>query len=244
MQRLDFKDFNTKEHSVWSVMFTQQAQKRDDQIHPLFSEGILKLGLNDKGIPHIDEVNKKLKSLTGFAGVPVEGLEEPESFFEMLSNREFPIGNFIRSDVDSTYTPAPDIFHDLYGHLPFLANKEYADFCCDLGRRAVKAEGDAKAIRQWERLFWFAVEFSLIKQNGKRLIFGAGIASSVGECAYALSDKPQCVPFDIYEIRKREYNIDEYQKTLFVLENPQQLYSCLDAYEKATFQALEHIVHP
>ena len=149
----------------------------------------------------------------------------------MLARREFPIGNFIRDPKDLSYTPAPDVFHDLYGHLPFFADAAYANFCADLGLRASRYLDSPTKIRQFERLFWFAVEFALLETPVGRRIFGAGIASSFGECRYALSNEPELIPFDLHVIRAQEFKIDEFQKRLFVIKDVGQLYGCLDSFE-------------
>lgn len=229
---VQLRDFSPEEHKTWKLLFERQAPKRDEQIVDLFSRGIHALGLTADRIPDLKEVNRRLEAFTGFRGVPVEGFEEPESFYEMLSRREFPIGYFIRDLGDLGYTPAPDVFHDLYGHLPFLIDHAYADFCQDLGRRTMKFAKEPELLRQWERLFWFGAEFPLVKTaNGVR-IFGAGIASSFDECAFALSKKPEVIPFDIEIIRKQEFDISKIQEKIFLLESPQQLYNCLDAFER------------
>lgn len=231
---VQFRDFSPEEHKTWQLLFERQRPKRDEQIFGLFSRGVESLGFTADRIPDLTEVNKKLSALTGFRGVPVEGFEAPESFYEMLARREFPIGYFIRDPKDLGYTPAPDVFHDLYGHLPFLIDRDYARFCQDLGRRAMKHAGDPERFRQWERLFWFGVEFPLVKTEAGTKIFGAGIASSFDECAYALGDEPEVIPFDIEVIRHLEFDISRIQERIFLLESPQQLYGCLDAFERAS----------
>lgn len=227
-----FREFSPEEHETWRLLFERQAKLREQQIDPIFSAGIRALSFTADRIPDLRLVNAQLKKLTGFSGVPVEGFEDPLSFYEMLSRREFPVGYFIRDAADLGYTPAPDIFHDLYGHLPFLANREYADFCQDLGKRTIKYAAEPERLRQWERLFWFGAEFPLIKTAQGIRIFGAGIASSFSECAYSLSDQPEVLNFDIEKIRSQEFSIDKMQDCIFLLENPGQLYSCLDAFER------------
>jgi len=226
------RDFTPEEHNTWKILFERQAPKRAEQLVELFSVGIQTLGLSSDRIPDLTEVNRKLSSLTGFRGVPVEGFEEPESFYEMLARREFPIGYFIRDPKDLGYTPAPDVFHDLYGHLPFLIDPAYATFCEALGKRTMKVAHKPELLRQWERLFWYGAEFPLVKTPKGIRIFGAGIASSFDECAYALSDKPEVLPFDIETIRHLEFDISKIQEKIFLLDSPEQLYSCLDAFEK------------
>lgn len=226
------RDFSPEEHATWKLLFERQRPKRSKQLVELFSRGIDVLGFTADRIPDITQVNRKLSSLTGFRGVPVEGFEEPESFYEMLARREFPIGYFIRDPKDLGYTPAPDVFHDLYGHLPFLIDRPYADFCQGLGERTMKFAHQPELLRQWERLFWYGAEFPLVKTAQGIRIFGAGIASSFDECAYALSEKPKVLPFDIETIRHLEFDISRIQETIFLLENPEQLYGCLGAFER------------
>lgn len=229
---VSFRDFSPEEHATWKLLFERQAPKREEQLVDLFSEGVRALGLSAEGIPDLKDVNRKLSALTGFRGVPVEGFEEPESFYEMLARREFPIGYFIRDAKDVSYTPAPDVFHDLYGHLPFLVDRAYADFCQDLGKRTMKFAQQPELLRQWERLFWFGAEFPLVRTAKGIRIFGAGIASSFDECAYALSGKPELLPFDIEIIRNLEFDISKIQERIFLLDRPEQLYGCLDAFER------------
>jgi phenylalanine-4-hydroxylase len=226
-----YRDFSPDEHRTWQILFERQARLRDRQLVPEFSEGLRALGFTAGRIPDLREVNRRLAALTGFRGVPVEGFEEPHSFYAMLARREFPIGYFIRDPKDLGYTPAPDVFHDLYGHLPFLANPIYADFCHEFGCRTMKFVGDPERLREWERLFWFGVEFPLLETAAGRRIFGAGIASSFDECAYALGDRPETLPFDPEMIRREEFEIDRMQSRLFVLESREQLYGCLGVFE-------------
>ena len=226
-----FKKFNPDEHLTWKLLFEKQSKLRSVQIYEIFDRGIDLLGFTPAHIPELSSVNAKLNKLTGFEGVPVAGLEEYENFFKLLAKRKFPIGNFIRNKEDLSYTPAPDVFHDLYGHIPFFSDSNYASYCTEFGKRAAKYAGNATILTQFSRLFWFTNEFALIKTpNGKR-IFGAGITSSFGECAYALSDDPEVRPFDLERIRNHDFRIDEFQKVLYILENERDLYTCLDAFE-------------
>lgn len=229
---MEFKKFSDSEHDTWKLLFETQVPLRDAQLHPMFSEGIKKLNFNANGVPDLNEINKKLKTLTGFEGVPVTGLEDVEHFFTLLSQRKFPIGNFIRDKGDLSYTPAPDVFHDMYGHIPFFANQAYADFCNAVGKRALELKHIPNAIEYFNRYFWFTIEFALVKTSQGKRIFGAGIASSYTECAYALSEKPEVLPFDLKTILNQDFRIDELQKRLFILDTPEQLYKSLDAFSE------------
>lgn len=228
-----FRQFTPEEHAVWKILFERQVPLRSRQMAEIFEEGIQALGLTAEKIPDLDQVNDKLSRLTGFRGIPVEGLESGDEFYPALGAGQFPIGNFIRSAKDINYTPAPDIFHDLYGHMPFLASRRYADFTREFGKRASRHLNNLAKLREFERLYWFGLEFSLIETSRGRRIYGAGIASSFGECAYALSSEPEVLPFDPEVVRRRDFRIDEFQKTIFVLKREEDLFDCLDKIENS-----------
>lgn len=225
------RQYTAAEHATWTKLYDQLDECRRSQAHPWFARGLEKLGISRERIPSLTDVNAKLRQLTGWEGVAVTGLEDPASFFVGLSERRFPIGNFIREPQDLSYTPAPDVFHDLYGHLPFLAAEPYAAFCQDFGARACRYQDQPEKLRQFETLFWFAVEFPLIKTREGLRIFGGGILSSVGESNYCLSDQPRKLPFQVRDIYQREYHIDQMQQVLFVLDDVDQLFASLDELE-------------
>lgn len=220
--------FGADGQATWRAVLESHRATRGGQVYELFDQGIDALGISSEEIPDLEKVNEKLLKLTGFQGVFVSGLEDGETFFAMLSRRLFPVGKFIRSQQDLNYTPEPDIVHDLYGHLPFLTDWQYADFCQELGARARAFRERKDLLRQFERFFWFTIEFGLIKTPAGVRVFGAGIASSVSECRYALSGEPQVLPFDVDVIRRQEFRIDQMQTKLFLLESTQQLYSSLE----------------
>lgn len=234
MKHSQLRIFTPEEHGTWRKLFEQQAKKREEQIIDWFSYGLKALDITAERIPKLDEVNSRLNRLTGFCGVVVDGLEDVHQFYPMLARREFPIGNFIRDPIDLSYTPAPDVFHDLYGHLPFFVDPMYADFCQNFGICACKYLDDEVILRQFERLFWFTIEFALIKTSKGNRIFGAGIASSFSECSYALTGAPlgpEVVPFDLNVIRHQKFKVDDLQRRIFILDNEMQLFSCLNEFE-------------
>ena len=223
-------NFSETDHRTWRELFTQQAVLREKQLIPEFGQGLKLLGITADRIPDLDEVNSKLKKLTGWQAVYVDGFVDARDFFQMLSDKKFPVGSFIRDAKDLSYTPAPDVFHDLYGHIPFYTIPEYANFCEQFGTVALKYAHDQKIIDEFQRLFWFTVEFALVKTANGTRIFGAGIASSFGECAYALSGKPKVHAFDPEVIRNKDFRIDIMQEDLFILESAEQLYHCLNEF--------------
>lgn len=227
------RDYTSEDHLTWKRLFERQTPLRSKQLIPEFSKGLELLKITGDCIPDLEKVNAQLRTLTGWEGVLVQGLEGPDAFYKMLANKQFPIGNFIRDPKDLSYTPEPDVFHDLYGHIPFYTIPEYGEFCQEFGLRGQKYLSSAKITEEFQRLFWFTAEFALIKTPQGTRIFGAGIASSFGECAYALSGKPTVIDFDLEKIRNKEFRIDIMQDTLFLLDSTEQLYHCLDQFEEA-----------
>ncbi len=221
------KDFGPDGLSTWCAILDKHSKIRSEKIVDLFDRGLRLLEIKNDRIPNLSDINKRLAALSGFKGVFVSGLEDGDRFFSMLAKREFPIGNFLRSKEDLSYTPEPDLIHDLYGHLPFFADRAYGDFCQEFGKMACQFLDRKDLLRQFERFFWFTAEFGLIKTKSGVRVFGAGIASSIGECEYALSGVPEVLPFDVDKIRHQEFRIDEMQKRLFILENVEQLYASL-----------------
>ncbi|MBL8921422.1 MAG: hypothetical protein JNJ54_21360 [Myxococcaceae bacterium] len=217
--------FTDDENATWGAVVRTQRPRRLEQLVPMFAKGLAVLGMDRETIPPLEEVNAKLMALTGWQGVYVKGLEDGRGFYSLLRDRKFPIGNFVRDQRDLNYTPAPDIVHDLYGHIPFFTNAPYADYCQRYGELACRFLDDAERLRRLERYFWFTIEFGLVETPAGRRIFGAGIASSIGECVYALSGEPEVVPFDVERICAQEFRIDQMQKRLFVLPDVETLYA-------------------
>ncbi|MCB0416880.1 MAG: phenylalanine 4-monooxygenase [Bdellovibrionaceae bacterium] len=222
-----FRKFDNAEHQAWRTVYKNLEACRDHQAFLEFNEGLAVLGIGGEGIPDLDAVNARLMDLTGWRAVPVDGLEGGNSFYPALARREYPIGNFIRSATDLGYTPAPDVIHDLYGHIPLLANTAYADFCQRYAATACKYLEDPTRFDQFERFFWFTVEFGLVETEVGRRIFGAGILSSKAESDYALSEAPEVLDFSIEAIVRQDYRIDQFQHRLFLLRSPEQLYESL-----------------
>jgi phenylalanine-4-hydroxylase len=216
--------FTEEEHGTWAAILAAHRPKRAQQLVPFFDAGVARLELDRDTIPTLDEVNARLQKMTGWSGVYVRGLEDAGGFYSLLRERKFPIGHFVRDRRDLNYTPAPDVVHDLYGHVPFHTDARYADYCQRYGEFACRYFDDPVRLRRLERYFWFTNEFALVETTQGRRIFGAGIASSVGECEYALSSRPQVVPFDVERICAQEFRIDQMQPLLFVLQSVEQLY--------------------
>ena len=228
MPMLKDRVFSNDEMGTWQTVLSTHEKTRRDQIVDIYHSGLETLDIQANKIPQLWEINDTLEKISGFNGVYVTGLEDGKSFYPMLAKRLFPIGNFIRDKRDLSYTPEPDMIHDLYGHIPFLVDRDYAQFCQKIGETTCQFIDDDEKFHQFERFFWFTIEFGLIKTDDGPRAFGAGIASSLGECDFALSSKPEVIDFDIDLIINQEFRIDEMQKKLFILESKRQLYGCLD----------------
>ncbi|HEY6546041.1 MAG TPA: phenylalanine 4-monooxygenase, partial [Dokdonella sp.] len=184
-----------------------------------------RFGMTPDAIPRFDELNEVLAKATGWQLVGVEGLLPELTFFEHLANRRFPVTWWIRRPDQVDYIAEPDLFHDLFGHVPLLLNPVFADYMQAYGRGGVKAHGvDAAALVNLTRLYWYTVEFGLIREAGGLRIYGSGIVSSKGESIHSLeSAAPNRIGFDLRRIMRTRYRIDTYQKTYFVIDGFDQL---------------------
>ena len=177
------------------------------------------LSLSDGGIPDMEKLSDRLEKITGWRVVPVAGLVPDEVFFNHLANRRFPAGAFIRPEEELDYLQEPDIFHDIFGHVPLLANPVFADFMVAYGKGGQRAM-QLGQLANLARLYWYTVEFGLIRTPAGLRIFGAGILSSVAESAFALeSSSPNRVAFDLERVMRTKYAIDDFQQTYFVIES-------------------------
>ena len=183
------------------------------------------MGMTPDRIPKFDDLNRMLRKATGWELVGVEGLLPELTFFDHLANRRFPVTWWIRKPEQLDYLAEPDLFHDLFGHVPLLMNPVFADYMQAYGKGGVKAHGiGPEALVNLTRLYWYTVEFGLIKQDDGLRIYGSGIVSSKGESIHCLeSNAPNRIGFDLERIMRTRYRIDTYQKTYFVIDSYEQL---------------------
>ena len=219
----DWGSFTAEQHACWDTLFARQSALLPGRAVDAFLRGLDVLRLSKPGIPDFAELNAHLGERTGWSVVAVPGLVPDEVFFDHLANRRFVAGRFIRGADQMEYLQEPDVFHDVFGHVPLLADPTFADYMQAYGRgglRAIRLGG----LENLARLYWYTVEFGLIREGGKLKIFGAGIVSSHGESIYALEDpRPQRVAFDLKRVMRTRYRIDDYQETYFVIESFQDL---------------------
>ena len=215
--------FTPEHHAMWRFLSNRAMPVLANRACREYLDGLKNLGFDQEdGIPHFDRVNEKLMKLTGWQIVTVPGLVQPDAFFAMLAARKFPMTTFIRTPEEVDYLQEPDIFHEMFGHVAMLANPLFADYSQTFGEGGLKAQ-QLGYLPYLEALYWFTIEFGLINTPGGRRIYGAGIASSVGESVHALSPQATHVAYDVKRILRQKYRIDTFQHHYFVIDSFEQL---------------------
>ena len=219
----DWARYTAAEHAMWDTLFERQAAMLPGRAAPEFLAGLDMLRLSKPGIPDFEELSERLMAATGWQVVAVPGLVPDDVFFDHLANRRFVAGRFIRTPEQLDYLQEPDIFHDVFGHVPLLANPVFADYMQAYGVGGQRAAG-LGAIEKLARLYWYTVEFGLIHTGGELRIYGAGIVSSFGESVFALDDpSPNRLGFDLKRLMRTKYRIDDYQQNYFVIDSFEDL---------------------
>ena len=218
-------DYSATDHDTWRRLYERQRQLLVGRAADEFLAAQDAMGMTPDRIPKFSDMDAALGRATGWRLIGVEGLLPELDFFDHLANRRFPVTWWIRRPDQIDYIEEPDLFHDLFGHVPLLMNPVFADYMAAYGRGGVKAHGiGPEALQQLTRLYWYTVEFGLIKQQDGLRIYGAGIVSSKGESIYSLeSPAPNRIGFDLERIMRTRYRIDTFQKTYFVIDSFEQL---------------------
>jgi phenylalanine-4-hydroxylase len=214
-----WESFSVEDHAVWDLLFARQVELLGTRVVKPFLHGIDLLRLSHPGVPDVEGLNAILTPRTGWRTVAVPGLVPDDIFFAMLSERVFPVGNFIRTREQLDYLEAPDCFHDMFGHIPMLAHHDYAEMTRhvgELGLAAIAGDQGHKAAR----LYWHSVEFGLANEAGELKILGAGLASSFGEAHFSLeSDRVERLPFSVERAVHTPYKHDAFQPRYLVSES-------------------------
>lgn len=219
----DFARYTAADHDTYRRLYERQAALLPGLACDEFIAALPSLGIKDR-IPRFEEINERLHRATGWEIVGVPGLIPEVPFFTLLANRKFPVTDWIRKPEEFDYIVEPDIFHDLFGHVPLLFNPVFADYVQRYGQGGLKAHALA-ACELLSRLYWYTIEFGLIRQPDGLRAYGAGILSSSGELRYAVtSPEPQRVPLNLDRTMRTRYKIDTYQQTYFVIDSFQQLF--------------------
>ena len=218
------RDYSSDEHAIWNALFERQMDILPGRACGAFMAGLQKLHLNRGGVPEFARLSEELGALTGWSVVPVPMLIPDHVFFWHLANRRFPAGNFIRTRETFDYIQEPDVFHDVFGHVPLLTDPVFADYMQEYGRAGWKAMRYNR-LKALGALYWYTVEFGLMMEQGELRICGAGILSGPREAVFALVGKsPNRIMLNVDRVMRTDYVIDDLQPTYFVIESFADLY--------------------
>ena len=218
---ITYPDYPEDDHKIWGTLFQRQMDLLPGRAGEAFLDGVEILGMTPERIPALSDLSERLHDATGWQVARVPGLLHEKDFFDLLARRVFPSTDYVRGWDEIDYTPAPDLFHDMFGHMPMLTQPEFADFYQLFGKAALKAEGKDRV--RLERFHWFGPEFGLIRQAEGTRIFGAGIVSSKNEVTHALSDEVTVRTFDADQVVEQDYDVWHLQDVLFAMESFEQL---------------------
>jgi len=217
--------YTSAEHGVWRTLFERQSKVLPGRACDEFLNGLKKLGLGADRIPDLERLSDTLDKVTGWRVVPVPSLVPDEVFFDHLAHRRFPAGQFIRKPQELDYLEEPDIFHDVFGHVPMLAHPVFADYMEAYGKGGQRALKEFQALKNLARLYWYTVEFGLIEKPEGLRIYGSGIVSSRTESIYSVeSPSPNRIHFDLERVMRTEYRIDDFQESYFVIGSFDELF--------------------
>lgn len=215
--------YTPEEHETWDILFKRQLEQLPGRASRALLDGIDVLNLSKPGIPDFEELSERLMKATGWRVVAVPGLVPDDVFFDHLANRRFVAGNFIRRRDQFDYLREPDVFHDVFAHVPMLANPIFGDYMEAYGRGGLRAL-EFDSLDHLARLYWYTVEFGLIEEPEGLRIYGSGIVSSHGESLFALDDpSPSRIGFDIKRVMQTNYRIDDFQQVYFVIPSFEKL---------------------
>lgn len=227
----DYSRYTDESHEVWALLFSRRIEALEQTASRVFIEGMERIGLAPDRAPNLADVNRRLDASTGWNAVGVDGFIPAAQFFRCLSRRRFPTTLGVRPRAQLDYLPEPDIFHDVFGHVPLHADPIFADFLQRFGALAAGARTELET-EQMARLFWFTVEFGLIRERNDVRIYGSGLISSHGDAANALSDHCVRLPFKLDDVIAQEFAIDDLQPRLFVVESFDQLFDAVETLAK------------
>lgn len=220
----EWQRYTPEDHEIWKTLYARQIRLIEQYAAPEFIAGARALAAPADRIPRMDDTNRILSSTTGWQVVAVPGLIPEEHFFAHLANRRFPVTVWIRRWEELDYLAEPDIFHDFFGHVPLLTNPVFARFMQAYGAAGPKAVASG-GLKMLARLYWYMVEFGLIRSPQGLRVYGSGILSSKGETVYSIESKaPNRIAFDLVRVMRTDYLIDDFQKTYFVVDRFEDLF--------------------
>jgi phenylalanine-4-hydroxylase len=228
----EYSKYSPEDFQVWKILFERQIKVLNELAATEYLEGIKTIKFSAERIPDFREVNAILEKTTGWNLEVVEGIINEEDFFTLLAQKKFPATTWLRKLSELDYLPEPDMFHDVFAHVPLLTNQKFCDFFKVIGDLGVKHKDRSEVLIMLGRLYWFTVEFGLIKQEDKLKIYGAGILSSFGETHFSVSETPQHLPFDAGTIMNTAFENDKIQDKYFIIQSFDQLYESIGTIER------------
>jgi phenylalanine-4-hydroxylase len=231
-----FFAYTDEQHAVWAELVGRVLPELEKHAARAYLDGFQIIGLQRDRLPRLSSISARLEPRTGWNSTPVSGFLPAPAFFEMLAARRFPTTTWLRSRESLEYTPEPDIFHDVFGHVPMHAHKVFADFLERYGRVCASIE-DQAVLESLGRLFWYTVEFGLIREGSEIKVYGSGLIRSHGECSSVVEGHCEILDFSLDEVLATPVKVDEFQKTLFILSSFDQMY---EAMHEAEHRVLQH----
>ena len=220
----DWNSYTPEQHAVWSELVARRMPQLQQHACAEYLDGFQQIGLKQDALPDLTAVSARLQPRTGWASTPVSGFLPADAFFEMLAARMFPTTTWLRSRESMDYTPEPDIFHDVFGHVPMHAHPVFADFLEHYGAVCAAVIDRPDALERLGRLFWFTVEFGLIREQGQIKVYGSGLISSHGECTRVLGGGCEIRDFNLQAVLDQEFDTGAMQPVLYAVESFDQIY--------------------
>lgn len=227
----DWSAYPPAQHAVWTELVNRRMPELESHACAEYLDGFQQIGLQKDAIPDLAAVNRRLGPRTGWNARPVSGYLPAPAFFEMLATRQFPTTISIRGMDSLEYIPEPDIFHDVFGHVPMHAHPVFADFLQHYGQVCTQLTAEDDLLKMG-RLFWFTVEFGLIWQQGEIKLYGSGLISSHGEARYVIEGGPEIRPFNLDAVMAQDFSISEMQKVLYAVESFDEIYEATKEAER------------
>ena len=222
-----YENYTREDYKVWEILFNKRLENLQGIVAEEFLVALNDLNFKAEKIPNFVEINNILKNRTGWSIKTVPNISPPEEFFSFLSMKKFTATCWLRSIDQIDYLEEPDMFHDVFAHVPLLSNKDYTNFFKEMGEIAMSVIEDPKKLEKLQRIYWFTIEFGLIKKNNDFKIYGAGIISSDEESKNALSKKSKKCEFDVKKVMNHSFRIDIVQDTYYYINSFDQLTSSI-----------------
>ncbi|MEQ8927860.1 MAG: phenylalanine 4-monooxygenase [Fulvivirga sp.] len=220
-------NYTDEDHEVWRILFDRQIKNLPIAATEEYLKGLEIIQFSNDEIPNFQKTNKILREATGWELVAVEGIVDDQLFFELMANKKFPATTWLRKMSELDYLEEPDMFHDVFAHVPLLVNQPFVDFLQALSQIAVSHAGDAHAIELLSRVYWFTVEFGLIRESKGLRIYGAGILSSAGETKFSISNEPKHFEYNVDQLLNTPYRKDVFQDRYFIIDSFEELFESI-----------------